>query len=55
MDHVKYLGEGSHHLDRYGPIKINVIGRWSNIGLGDQILHGFNVGRGKVWGFCKGL
>lgn len=43
MDHVKYLGEGSHQLDRYGPIKINVIGRWSNIGLGDQILHGFTL------------
>lgn len=43
MDTTKYLGEGSSHLDKYGPIKINLIGRWSAIGFGDQVLHAFSL------------
>lgn len=43
MDGHSYLGEGSKHLDRYGPIKINLIGRWSAIGFGDQVLHAFSL------------
>ena len=43
MEDVRYIGENSSYLDKYGPIKMNVIGRWTNIGLGDQILHGYSM------------
>lgn len=43
MDTTIYIGEKSKHLDKYGPLKINLIGRWSAIGFGDQILHAFSL------------
>ena len=43
MDYTTYCGEGSSYLDKYGPIKINLIGRWSAIGFGDQVLHAFSL------------
>ena len=43
MDGTTYIGENSKQLDKYGPIKINLIGRWSAIGFGDQVLHAFSL------------
>lgn len=33
MDGTTYIGENSDRLDQFGPIKINLIGRWSAIDL----------------------
>lgn len=43
MDGTTYIGENSDRLDQFGPIKINLIGRWSAIGFGDQVLHAFSL------------
>lgn len=43
MEGTTYIGENSKQLDKYGPIKINLIGRWSAIGFGDQVLHAFSL------------
>ena len=43
MDGTIYIGENSNYIDKYGPIKINLIGRWSAIGFGDQVLHAFSL------------
>ena len=43
MEGTVYIGENSKYIDKYGPIKINLIGRWSAIGFGDQVLHAFSL------------
>lgn len=43
MDGTIYMGENDDRINKYGPIKINLIGRWSAIGFGDQVLHAFSL------------